>query len=247
MDESNCCPTCKNIVHVANPHGNIKNDTQMQAIVHQILLNKRETTTMVSPETISKECSCPICLQYLEKTLTSSKCLHRFCSKCIVKALRVGNKSCPICREGLVSKRSLRADEDYDSLISQMVPNPETAVKIIFRPHPAMKKTQAIATRFLETSPNITGNYIQIIIFAFAACIAVLLSNIPTNNYLLHFIVEMLRKYLSGQEKSHEGKVDIYVKVSPMSSDFHKLNGIETLREVQMQTQVTCMLYKLNA
>lgn len=135
MDEGNRCPTCNNIVNVANPHGNIKNDAQMQAIVHHILVNKRETTTTISPETVSKECSCPICLHIFKKTLATSKCLHRFCSKCIVKALRVGSKSCPVCREGLVSKRSLRPDEDFDSLIAEMF-ELETAVKIIFRPHP---------------------------------------------------------------------------------------------------------------
>lgn len=61
---------------------------------------------------------CPICLDMLKKTMTTKECLHRFCSDCIITALRSGNKECPTCRKKLVSKRSLRPDPNFDCLIS---------------------------------------------------------------------------------------------------------------------------------
>lgn len=54
----------------------------------------------------------------LKKTMTTKECLHRFCSDCIITALRSGNKECPTCRKKLVSKRSLRPDPNFDCLIS---------------------------------------------------------------------------------------------------------------------------------
>lgn len=54
----------------------------------------------------------------LKKTMTTKECLHRFCSDCIITALRSGNKECPTCRKKLVSKRSLRPDPNFDYLIS---------------------------------------------------------------------------------------------------------------------------------
>lgn len=38
-------------------------------------------------------------------------------------ALRSGNKECPTCRKKLVSKRSLRADPNFDLIISKIYPN----------------------------------------------------------------------------------------------------------------------------
>ncbi|XP_022168175.1 E3 ubiquitin-protein ligase RING1-like isoform X2 [Myzus persicae] len=66
---------------------------------------------------------CPICLDMLKKTMTTKECLHRFCSDCIVTALRSGNKECPTCRKKLVSKRSLRPDPNFDLLISKIYPS----------------------------------------------------------------------------------------------------------------------------
>lgn len=51
------------------------------------------------------------------------ECLHRFCSDCIITALRSGNKECPTCRKKLVSKRSLRPDPNFDLLISKIYPS----------------------------------------------------------------------------------------------------------------------------
>jgi E3 ubiquitin-protein ligase RNF1/2 len=36
--------------------------------------------------------TCPICLGYIKKTYIVMECLHRFCSDCVQKCLRVGKK-----------------------------------------------------------------------------------------------------------------------------------------------------------
>lgn len=48
---------------------------------------------------------------------------YRFCSDCIITALRSGNKECPTCRKKLVSKRSLRPDPNFDLLIAKIYPS----------------------------------------------------------------------------------------------------------------------------
>ncbi|VDM55391.1 unnamed protein product [Angiostrongylus costaricensis] len=70
--------------------------------------------------TLSTELSCPICLDLLTQTMTTKECLHRFCADCITTALFRGNKECPTCRKKLVSKRSLRPDPNFDSLIAKI-------------------------------------------------------------------------------------------------------------------------------
>lgn len=57
-----------------------------------------DTEIKVSPRTLHSELMCPICLDLLKKTMTTKECLHRFCSECIITALRSGNKECPTCR-----------------------------------------------------------------------------------------------------------------------------------------------------
>lgn len=79
----------------------------------------------VSPRSLHSELMCPICLDMLKKTMTTKECLHRFCSDCIITALRSGNKECPTCRKKLVSKRSLRPDPNFDCLISKIYPSRE--------------------------------------------------------------------------------------------------------------------------
>ncbi|KAH8382687.1 hypothetical protein KR009_004826 [Drosophila setifemur] len=83
------------------------------------------TEIAVSPRSLHSELMCPICLDMLKKTMTTKECLHRFCSDCIVTALRSGNKECPTCRKKLVSKRSLRADPNFDLLIAKIYPSRE--------------------------------------------------------------------------------------------------------------------------
>ncbi|XP_034016651.1 E3 ubiquitin-protein ligase RING2-A-like isoform X2 [Thalassophryne amazonica] len=81
------------------------------------------TEVAVSPRSLHSELMCPICLDMLTNTMTTKECLHRFCSDCIVTALRSGNKECPTCRKKLVSRRSLRRDSNFDALISKIYPS----------------------------------------------------------------------------------------------------------------------------
>ena len=48
------------------------------------------------------------------------ECMHRFCGVCIQRCLRGGKQECPSCRQHVPSKRSLRRDHMYDSLIQQI-------------------------------------------------------------------------------------------------------------------------------
>lgn len=82
-----------------------------------------DTEIAVSPRSLHSELMCPICLDMLKNTMTTKECLHRFCHDCIITALRSGNKECPTCRKKLVSKRSLRADPNFDALISKIYPS----------------------------------------------------------------------------------------------------------------------------
>ncbi|KAM9384643.1 E3 ubiquitin-protein ligase RING2-B-like isoform 2-T2 [Pholidichthys leucotaenia] len=81
------------------------------------------TEVAVSPRALHSELMCPICLDMLKNTMTTKECLHRFCSDCIVTALRSGNKECPTCRKKLISRRSLRRDSNFDALISKIYPS----------------------------------------------------------------------------------------------------------------------------
>ena len=62
----------------------------------------------VSVKQLSSEFHCPVCLGYFTKPVTVMECLHRFCSECIEKCLRIGKKECPSCRIHIPSRRSLR-------------------------------------------------------------------------------------------------------------------------------------------
>lgn len=53
----------------------------------------------------------------MEAFRTHMQCLHRFCSDCIEKSLRWVKKECPTCRKPCPSRRSLRRDAVFDSLI----------------------------------------------------------------------------------------------------------------------------------
>lgn len=82
-----------------------------------------DTEIAVSARSLQSELTCPICLDMLTQTMTTKECLHRFCSECIVTALRSGNKECPTCRKKLVSKRSLRPDPNFDKIVEVVFPN----------------------------------------------------------------------------------------------------------------------------
>lgn len=92
----------------------------------------------VSPRSLHRELMCPICLDILNQTMTTRECLHRFCSACINKALRSGNKECPTCRKKLTSRRCLRADPNFDQLIAKIYngehERPQEPSKLIIAP-----------------------------------------------------------------------------------------------------------------
>lgn len=48
------------------------------------------------------------------------ECLHRFCGECIQKCLRLGKKECPSCRIHIPTRRSLRPDPTFDTLIQKI-------------------------------------------------------------------------------------------------------------------------------
>ncbi|XP_022139815.1 putative E3 ubiquitin-protein ligase RING1a isoform X2 [Momordica charantia] len=86
---------------------------------------EKDEFIVVKLSDIRKEVQCPICLGIIRKTRTVMECLHRFCRECIDKSMRMGNKECPACRTHCASRRSLRDDPNYDSLISALYPDIE--------------------------------------------------------------------------------------------------------------------------
>lgn len=66
--------------------------------------------------------TCPICLDVLDQAMVTKACLHRFCKDCITTALRQSNQECPTCRKKMVSRRDLREDPNFDSLINKLFP-----------------------------------------------------------------------------------------------------------------------------
>ncbi|KAH8870126.1 E3 ubiquitin-protein ligase [Schistosoma japonicum] len=118
------------------------------------------TVIAVSPRSLKSELMCPICLDILKVTMTTKECLHRFCSECIITALRSGNKECPTCRKKLVSKRSLRRDPNFDALIAKIYPSRQEYEahqdKILARLN--RQHLSSALTRSLEQQLGLNGN-----------------------------------------------------------------------------------------
>ena len=74
-------------------------------------VNKSSLTMNLLKETLK----CPICLELLTKTMLTC-CMHRFCKECIMKVFSYG-KQCPVCRAFLSTKRTLREDPTFDTII----------------------------------------------------------------------------------------------------------------------------------
>ncbi|XWS12620.1 hypothetical protein CRYUN_Cryun37aG0105700 [Craigia yunnanensis] len=83
----------------------------------------KQEYVLVKSSDIRKEVQCPICLGIIRKTRTVMECLHRFCRECIDKSMRMGNNECPACRTHCASRRSLRDDPNYDTLIAALYPD----------------------------------------------------------------------------------------------------------------------------
>ena len=71
----------------------------------------------VSVKALATEFHCPVCLGYMKKPVTVMQCLHRFCSECLEKCLRIGQKECPRCRIHIPSRRSLRQDKHFQAIM----------------------------------------------------------------------------------------------------------------------------------
>lgn len=89
-----------------------------------VVQNKTEGAVVSRPaRSINMELTCPVCLGILHNTMIVMECLHRFCGECIQKCLRVGRKECPSCRIHIPSRRALRPDTNFDSIIAKVYPN----------------------------------------------------------------------------------------------------------------------------
>eukprot|EP00731_Ephydatia_muelleri_P024958 Em0017g41a len=86
---------------------------------HETIMDS--TTIAVSPRALHSELMCPICLDLMKNTQTTKECLHRFCQDLYYHGTK--KRECPTCRKKLVSKRSLRADPNFDRLIEKIYPN----------------------------------------------------------------------------------------------------------------------------
>jgi len=146
------------------------------------------TEIAVSPRSLNSELMCPICLDKLKKTMATKECLHRFCSDCIITALRKGIKRCPTCRKKMVSKRCLRPDPNFDLLIAKIYsnreercseakrgrlgveapcPNEEEEVEVIFKPHPVKMEAALLSrlsqpTWFIKTTGDATVQHLAL-------------------------------------------------------------------------------------
>ncbi|CAD5233957.1 unnamed protein product [Bursaphelenchus xylophilus] len=96
------------------------NDYDRQRKPHPAITDN--TMVKLGSRTLSTEITCPICLDLFTSTMGTKECLHRFCSECISTALLRNNRECPTCRKKIVSKRSLRPDENMDILINNLWP-----------------------------------------------------------------------------------------------------------------------------
>ncbi|XP_059663186.1 putative E3 ubiquitin-protein ligase RING1a isoform X2 [Cornus florida] len=81
-----------------------------------------EIISVVLPD-VRRDVQCPICLGIIKKTRTVMECMHRFCRECIDKSMRLGNNECPACRTHCASRRSLRDDPRYDTIIESIYPD----------------------------------------------------------------------------------------------------------------------------
>ena len=70
---------------------------------------------------VRDEVECPVCLDNCTDTHINPQCLHRFCGDCIKESLRKCNNECPSCRVHILTKRTLRKDEQFDNIVSFLV------------------------------------------------------------------------------------------------------------------------------
>ena len=58
--------------------------------------------------------SCPICLKIIAEDISTTKCGHKFCTGCLLKAVQK-NHSCPLCRDDLIEDDEVTATPTRDT------------------------------------------------------------------------------------------------------------------------------------
>lgn len=80
--------------------------------------SKVQKGTQIIMDIIRADITCSICLELLHIP-TATPCLHRFCETCICDSLRQNGYNCPLCREKITTKRSLRMDSVLSTIVSK--------------------------------------------------------------------------------------------------------------------------------
>ncbi|CAB3400961.1 unnamed protein product [Caenorhabditis bovis] len=86
----------------------------------QIKKNKR-LRIEASMKHIVPNISCDICHDVVTNSVMTKKCGHRFCDQCILLCLMRAGSTCPACRSNLNSKRELKQDPRFDTIISKLL------------------------------------------------------------------------------------------------------------------------------
>lgn len=120
----------------------------------------------ISPRSLYRELTCPICLDILKQTMTIRECLHRFCSVCITKVLESGNKECPTCRKKLTSRKCFRPDPNFDLLVSQLREHDRAQVtsrNVVIRPECEiiLKSLDGQKTRYIKCAYEATVEHLS--------------------------------------------------------------------------------------
>ena len=90
----------------------------------EMVKDARHFTTLEldGADSLDRFLSCPVCLGMMTAP-TATECLHRFCSDCIETSLRIGKKECPSCRFPIKTRRGLRRDFNFESLMNTLYPD----------------------------------------------------------------------------------------------------------------------------
>ena len=93
-----------------------------ETVIDPVTNEEVAATLTYCPGHADEELKCGICLGTISNPLTVIPCIHRFCSECLQRSLRVGfetktTHSCPLCRVKMVSRRASKPDPTFDALI----------------------------------------------------------------------------------------------------------------------------------
>ncbi len=97
-------------------------------------------------DALNAELLCPVCLCLMREPVVT-ECMHRFCTECIEKSLRLGKKECPSCRAPVPTRRALRRDANMAGLIATLYPDREAYEDAQFE---AMRSSNRESSRQLQ-------------------------------------------------------------------------------------------------